>query len=315
MARVVLPPFDSFVSTPSPRLQSALHSSTYAASFVEVLAGAGSSESQARIRSTAGVGAGHWLQATPIISSLRFPAPLFVTALRLRFGLPHPCLRTYTACSCGHTLDPRGTHLLRCARGGERTASHDSVRDAVYHIVRESRQHAQRERTGFLPSSAPGGRGGRVDIVISDAAVGHTLVDIVVADPTRRDLVERAARQDLVAATDAERRKETHYQDRAARTIFVPFALETYGALSDRSDRFLVECATLASRESAGSGPSVSLLCTWFRQRVSIALQRSLALAIHARTLRLEQSMALLPPPPSRAPLSSSELRNLASFV
>ena len=84
---------------------------------------------------------------------------------------------------------------------------------------------------------APGRRGGRVDIVISDAAVGHTLVDIVVADPTRRDLVERAARQDLVIATAAERRKETHHQDRVAGTIFVPFALETYGALSDRSDR------------------------------------------------------------------------------
>ena len=56
--------------------------------------------------------------------------------------------------------------------------------------MRESRQHTHRERTDFLPSSAPGGRGGRVDIVISDAAVGHTLVDIVVADPSRRDLVE-----------------------------------------------------------------------------------------------------------------------------
>ena len=95
----------------------------------------------------------------------------------------------------------------------------------------------------------------------------------------------------------------------------MPFALETYGALFARSDRFLVECATLASRESAGSGPSVSLLCTWFRQRVSIALQRSLAHAIHSRTLHVEQSMALLPPPPSRAPLSSLELRNVASFV
>ena len=29
-------------------------------------------------------------------------------------------------------------------------------------------------------------------IVISDVAAGHTLVDIVVADPTRRDLVKRA---------------------------------------------------------------------------------------------------------------------------
>ena len=188
------------------------------------------------------------------------------------------------------------------------------MRDAVYHIIRESHQHAHRERTGFLPSSAPGGRGGRVDIVIPDAAVGHTLVDIVVADPTRRDLVERAARNDLVAATDAERRKEAHYRDLAAGTIFVPFALETYGVLSNRSDRFLVECATLASRESSGSWPSISLLCTWFRQRVSIASQRSLTHAIHARTLRLEQSMALLPPPPPRAPLSSSELLIVASF-
>ena len=112
--------------------------------------------------------------------------------------------------------------------------------------------------------------------------MGHTSVDIVVADPTRRDLMERAARHDLVAAIDAVRRKETHYRDRAAGTKFVPFALETYGALSERSNRFLVECATLASRESSGCGPSISLLCTWFRQRVSIALQRSLAHAIHA---------------------------------
>ena len=103
-------------------------------------------------------------------------------------------------------------------------------------------------------------------------AVGHTLVDIVVADPTRRDLVQRTARHDIVAATVAERRKETQYRDCAAGTKFAPFALETYDALSDRSDRFLVECATLASRESASSGPPISFLCTWFRQRVSITL-------------------------------------------
>ena len=58
--------------------------------------------------------------------------------------------------------------------------------------------HTHRERTGFLPSSAPRGRGGRVDIVISDASVRHTLVDIVIACPIRRDLMERAAKQDLV---------------------------------------------------------------------------------------------------------------------
>ena len=69
------------------------------------------------------------------------------------------------------------------------------------------------------------------------------------------DLVERAARQDLIATTDADRRKETHHQDRVGGTKFVPFALETYGALCDWSDRCLVECATLASRECARLGP------------------------------------------------------------
>ena len=110
------------------------------------------------------------------------------------------------------------------------------MRDVVYHIIRESRQHAHRERNDFLPSSKAGGRERCVDIVISDAAEGHTFVDSVVADPTRHDLVERAAGEDLVAATNAERRKYTHYRDRGAGTKFVPFALETYGALSNRSD-------------------------------------------------------------------------------
>ena len=53
------------------------------------------------------------------------------------------------------------------------------------------------------------GRGGRIYIVISDAVVGHNVVDIVVADPARRDFVERAAREDLGTATDAEQREET----------------------------------------------------------------------------------------------------------
>ena len=70
-AREVLPPFDSLVSTPSPWLEVALHVATYAARFDEVLARAGSSSLQARIRSTSGTGAGHWLQATPILPSLR----------------------------------------------------------------------------------------------------------------------------------------------------------------------------------------------------------------------------------------------------
>ena len=92
--------------------------------------------------------------------------------------------------------------------------------------MRDYARQAFSEHSGSYPST------------ISDASVGHTLVDVVVADPTRCDLVERAAIHDLVAATDAMRRKETHYRDCATGTKFTPFALMTYGALSNRSDRF-----------------------------------------------------------------------------
>ena len=65
-----------------------------------------------------------------------------------------------------------------------------------------------------------------------------------------------AARMDLVAATEAEKCKERRYRDRTSGTKSVPFAVETYGALCARSDRLLVECASLASKGCDGSGPS-----------------------------------------------------------
>ena len=127
--------------------------------------------------------------------------------------------------------DTLGTHLLRCSRGGERTAAHDAVRDAIEYIIRDAGRAVVREKTGFLPSSIPGGRGGRVDLVISEPARGHTLLDIVIADPTRVDLVARAAVASEHAASEAARQKERRYTGRPQGDTFIPIAIETYGAL------------------------------------------------------------------------------------
>lgn len=67
-------------------------------------------------------------------------------------------------------------------------------------------------------------------------------------------MVKCAARINVVAPKDAERLKEAHYHDRTSETMFVPLPLDTYGTLSFRSDPFLVECASSASRECAGLG-------------------------------------------------------------
>ena len=57
----VLPPFDTVVSLSFTLVQTSRHTA-YSARLEEVLAGAGSARSKARIRSTRGEGTGHWLQ-------------------------------------------------------------------------------------------------------------------------------------------------------------------------------------------------------------------------------------------------------------
>ena len=88
-----------------------------------------------------------------------------------------------------------------------------------------------REKTGFLPSSTLGGRGGRVNLVISEPPRNHTLLDVVIADPTRVDPVARAPGVPKHAASKTTRPEERHYSGRPQGDTFIPIAIETYGAL------------------------------------------------------------------------------------
>lgn len=96
--------------------------------------------------------------------------------------------------------------------------------------------------------------------ILKGVAAGHTLIDMVVADPKRRDFVERVAGHDLVA----------------------PLRAPLPGCCAHGSvTMYLLHC------------------------RIH---------AIHATYLCLEGSMALLPLPLLHAPLSSLDLRVVASF-
>ena len=102
--------------------------------------------------------------------------------------------------------------MLWCSHGGERTVVHDDVCDAIYYIIRDARRAIVREKTGFLPSSIPGGRRGRGDLVISEPVCGHTLLDVIIADSTHVDIVVRTAIVPQHAALEAARQKERHYR-------------------------------------------------------------------------------------------------------
>ena len=67
-----------------------------------------------------------------------------------------------------------------------------------------------------------------MDLVISEPARGHTLLDVGIVDPTRVDLVARATIFPHHAAPQAARQKERHYNGRPRGDTFIPIAIKTY---------------------------------------------------------------------------------------
>ena len=179
-----LTPLEGFASSPSSSLQVTLAAGAHTEEFEALVAAAPSLSHKACPQLVSGVASGHWLSVTP---TLQLSPADVVAAMRLRLELPHPCLVDHSVCTCGHSMDALGTHLLRCSHNRERSAAHDAMRDAMYYIIREAGRAFAGERTSSLPSAIPRGRGGRVDLVISEPASGHTLLDVVIADPTRVD--------------------------------------------------------------------------------------------------------------------------------
>lgn len=70
--------------------------------------------------------------------------------------------------------------------------------------------NVQLERKAYLLISVFGGCRERMDDVITGVKANYTILDIVVEDSTRHDLLDRVTIENLLAATNAERRKQSH---------------------------------------------------------------------------------------------------------
>ena len=134
----------------------------------------------------------------------------------------------------------------------------------------------------------PAGR--RMDLVGADPGGGpRVLADVVVADPTRSTAVAVTAVERGHAARVAAQMKEGKYADHSPDDTFIPLAVETYGCLDSSFDEFLGTCARRAAElRIGGLDPRqlTSRLLCFYRQRVSVALQRSQARAVHHRAAR-----------------------------
>jgi hypothetical protein len=139
---------------------------------------------QAHLHSCVGPRASVWLLVRPTTPSFCLSKAHFFITLCIHLGLSHLIVAHLSWCQCGHTNDDLGIHLLWCPCGNECKTIHDTFQDIIATIVLESRTHVKREVSHLFPCYTKR----RMDILITSNNF-HTLMDIVIVDPTRIDIV------------------------------------------------------------------------------------------------------------------------------
>jgi hypothetical protein len=84
-----------------------------------------------------------------------------------------------------------GIHLLCCTHGNERIGTHNVVHDTFAAIARNVGFHVGRKQLHALPSTTFNSSCQQIDIVLTKDGI-YTLTDVVIANPTRADLLSQS---------------------------------------------------------------------------------------------------------------------------
>ena len=228
--------------------------------------------------------AGLWLADGVISWEAVFPHDTFLTAVRLRLGLPHQGMQDIGRCTCGAGVDVNGLHHLHCKTDSELIIAHNSVRDSVGRLCRTAGYSVKWEQANQIPFSrriTERSRGIITDLVLQKEGI-KTLVDITIRDPCCPSIVSRCQAEPLFAARKGEAEKIRNYARRPPQVHFVPAAFELFGAWGESFSRFFSAVAR-KSRE-------VHLQCTGqeniirrMKSKASSALAKAIASHLNSK--------------------------------
>jgi hypothetical protein len=178
---------------------------------------------------------------------------VFATTLRMQ-GLPHPSIACMPWCVCTHPIDPMGIHLLRCVHSNEHIKTHDGICDTFVTSVRDVNFHVGWKQLHALPSTTFNSSCRWVDVVFTKYGI-HTLVDVIIVNPTWTDLLPWSCRTRGFVAPNAIQAKEKSYHNWHPIDQFFPLAIEVFGCLHKHADVFLHYCANAIWSLKALEGP------------------------------------------------------------
>jgi hypothetical protein len=92
--------------------------------------------SRTRIYFCSSKGARLWLVSKPSIGSFHITHFIFTSALHFHLNLIQPSASNLLMCECGHGLDTFGKHLICCPFRGQRIATHDTIRNVTYSLIK-----------------------------------------------------------------------------------------------------------------------------------------------------------------------------------
>jgi hypothetical protein len=183
-------------------------------------------------------------------------------------------------------LDPQGYHFLNCNHGVERNFRHDSVRNTLADIIRQSGHAAITEKTlqamGVSLSRPDADK--RVDIVCIRRTGISTALDTTVVNPVAASNLSTASRSPGATVLAAEKKKNAKYSAplKAAGIEFIPAAVEVFGRWGPSMLPFLRSLLP-PNAHLTDQGIYSKIISLWWR-RLSVALQKGNAFMLTARS-------------------------------
>jgi hypothetical protein len=181
-----------------------------------------------------------WFIIWPNFLAFQLFSLVFFTMFRTQLGLPHNAIASIYWCVCTHPINPMGINLLCYAHDDERIGTHDVVCYTFVDIACNVDFHIGWGQLYVFPSTMFNFFRRRLD---KDGI--HTLVDIIIADPTWVDLFPQSYETQGFVAFDVVQTKERSYCDQHPIDQFLPLASEVFGCLHKQDDVFLHNCANV----------------------------------------------------------------------
>ena len=169
-------------------------------------------------------------------------------------------------CTCGASVDTRGTHAFSCGRNPGRAQRHHYVNDLIWRSLSRAGIPSVKEPQGLTRSD-----GKRPDGLTSIPwREGRSATwDVTVTNTVATSYVAMTSVCAAAAAEAAAQRKESKYAEITQTHLFYPLAFETMGPINSVGLDFISDLGHRISRVTDDPRETSFLF-----QRISIAIQR-----------------------------------------